>query len=75
MQEEPIFKIIKWNVIGSWAASENVQLSCAICKNDLNSLCNDCISTNDPSIICYVVEGNCRHVYHQQCLNHWFDKN
>jgi hypothetical protein len=33
MQAAPIFKIIKWNVVGSWAASDGSQSSCAICKN------------------------------------------
>jgi hypothetical protein len=30
---------------------------------------------NDPNSICNVVEGTCRHLYHQHCLNTWFDKN
>lgn len=58
-------------MVGSWAATD-AQTVCSICRNDLNSLCNNCIITNDPNVTCYVVEGTCRHVYHQQCLNSWF---
>jgi hypothetical protein len=50
----PIFKVTKWNVVGSWAAGEPPK-TCAICKNELCMKCNHCISMNDPNSICYVV--------------------
>ena len=28
----PVFKLLKWNLVASWA-SENEQITCDICKN------------------------------------------
>lgn len=75
VKQEPIFRIIKWNVVGNWAASDGSQGICSICKNDLSSVCLHCLSMNDPNNTCLVLEGTCRHMYHQHCLNTWLNKN
>lgn len=69
--EKPIFQLIKWNAVASWV-SDQTSKHCDICKNELITICNNCVSMNDPSIPCDTVQGACMHTFHKHCLDRWF---
>lgn len=42
---------------------------CAICRNELTSLCGGCSIETDGETICRITKGICGHMMHEHCVN------
>jgi hypothetical protein len=47
---------------------------CAICKNDLCSLCIDCGSLGSDKTLCTLISSTCGHIFHWHCKNGGFGR-
>ncbi|XP_017872482.1 PREDICTED: RING-box protein 1b-like [Drosophila arizonae] len=65
------FQIMNWNANAFWAWDIGVD-TCAICRNHIDELCNECLS--NMSVDCPKACGVCQHVYHYHCISRWLTK-
>ncbi|XP_037927347.1 RING-box protein 1A-like [Teleopsis dalmanni] len=66
----------KWDNSSTCCANKP-EGKCAICRNLLSDLCNECqaqmVTIDDYK--CFVVWGKCNHAFHWHCILPWLEKN
>lgn len=72
-EEEHPFAIKKWRAVGLWSWNVVYSDKCAICKS---LLVNKCLHCQDEMLgDCPAIWGECNHIFHNCCINHWVEKN
>ena len=55
--------------------SQNADLTCTLCRNSLDEVCNHCLEKRiTDTSLCPVVRGLCGHQYHSHCISEWTKK-
>jgi len=63
-------EIVNIDFFASWKYRTN-HSECQICRENFESPCIDCISSQKNKIICHVTQGKCGHCFHKHCIEQW----
>jgi len=70
--EKSKFIINDIKLIGSWSYILNSNTDCTICRCSLNT---NSIYNQEKDIDSYISTGICGHMFHQECIDPWVNKN
>ena len=62
------FKITELKVLSSWRHELPSNTECTICRCSLNE---PSLNYQSKGIKSYVIEGECSHAFHQECIDSW----